>query len=38
MLMDVIMESLASMDEETLNVVLESMDEEELGLVNGYLD
>ena len=38
MLMDIIMESLATMDEETLNAVLESMDEEEMDLVNGYLD
>ena len=38
MLMDIIMESLSSMDEETLDSVLESMSEEEMSVINGYLD
>ena len=38
MLMDVIMESLMSMDEETLNYALESMSEDEMEIINGYLD
>ena len=38
MLMDIIMESLSSMDEETLDSVLESMSEEEMSVINDYLD
>ena len=37
MLLDIIMESLASMDDETLNYALESMNEEELEIVNNYV-
>ena len=38
MLMDVIMESLLSMDDETLDYVLESCDDEELGLINDAME
>ena len=38
MLLDIIMESLKSMDDETLNAALESMDDEELDIVNNYID
>lgn len=37
MLLDIIMESLASMDDETLDYALESMSEEELEIVNNYV-
>lgn len=37
MLLDIIMESLLSMDDETLDYALESMSAEELEIVNGYL-
>ena len=37
MLLDIIMESLASMDDETLDYALESMSEDELEIVNDYI-
>lgn len=37
MLLDIIMESLASMDDETLNYALESMSADELEIVNNYI-